>query len=33
MNIFWRIAEQRIREAIENGEFQGLEKMGRPIEL
>ena len=33
MNIFSKIAEQRIREAIENGEFNCLEKMGRPITL
>ncbi len=31
MNIFSKIAEQRIREAIENGEFEGLENRGRPI--
>ncbi len=31
MNIFSKIAEQRIREAIENGEFEDLEKRGRPI--
>ncbi len=31
MNIFSKIAEQRIREAIENGEFNGLENSGRPI--
>jgi hypothetical protein len=31
MNIFSKIAEQRIREAIENGEFAHLENMGRPI--
>jgi hypothetical protein len=31
MNIFSRIAEQRIREAIENGEFDNLEGAGKPI--
>ncbi len=31
MNIFSKIAEQRIREAIENGEFEDLENRGRPI--
>jgi len=31
MNIFARIAEQRIREAMENGEFDNLEGMGKPI--
>jgi hypothetical protein len=31
MDIFSKIAEQRIREAIENGEFAGLENAGRPI--
>ena len=31
MDIFSKIAEQRIREAIENGEFEDLENAGRPI--
>jgi hypothetical protein len=31
MNIFARIAERRIREAMENGEFDNLEGMGKPI--
>ncbi len=31
MDIFFRIAEQRIREALENGEFDNLEGMGKPI--
>lgn len=31
MDIFSKIAEQRIREAIENGEFAELENAGRPI--
>ncbi len=31
MEIFSKIAEQRIREAIERGEFDNLEGMGRPI--
>ena len=31
MNIFSKIAEQRIRDAIEKGEFDNLEGMGKPI--
>jgi hypothetical protein len=31
MDIFSKIAEQRIREAIENGEFEDLKNTGRPI--
>ncbi|MFZ6017279.1 MAG: DnaJ family domain-containing protein [Nitrospirota bacterium] len=31
MDIFAKIAEQRIREAIDNGEFENLEGEGRPI--
>jgi len=31
MNIFSRIAEQRIREAIESGEFDNLEGAGKPL--
>jgi hypothetical protein len=31
MDIFARIAERRIREAMENGEFENLEGMGKPI--
>jgi hypothetical protein len=31
MEIFSKIAEQRIREAIENGDFEDLENAGRPI--
>ncbi len=31
MNIFARIAEQRIREAIDRGDFENLEKSGRPL--
>lgn len=31
MNIFFKIAEQRIREAIENGEFDNLENKGKPF--
>jgi hypothetical protein len=31
MDAFSKIAEQRIREAIENGEFDELENAGRPI--
>jgi len=33
MDIFAKIAEQRIREAIENGEFDNLKGMGKPLEL
>ena len=33
MDIFARIAEQRIREAIENGEFEDLKGMGKPLDL
>ena len=33
MNIFAKIAEQRIREAIENGEFDNLKGMGKPLDL
>ena len=33
MDIFTRIAEQRIREAIENGEFDNLKGMGKPLDL
>ncbi len=33
MDVFKRIAEQRIREAIENGEFDDLPGKGEPLEL
>ncbi len=33
MNVFSRIAEQRIREAMENGEFDNLDGMFRPLAL
>jgi hypothetical protein len=33
LNIFSKIAEQRIREAIENGAFDDLEGSGKPIRL
>lgn len=33
MSIFTKIAEQRIREAIENGEFDNLTGAGRPLSL
>ena len=33
MDIFAKIAEQRIREAIENGEFDNLKGMGKPLDL
>jgi hypothetical protein len=31
MNIFAKIAERRIKEAMENGEFDNLEGMGKPF--
>ncbi|MEJ2683093.1 MAG: DUF1992 domain-containing protein [Candidatus Sulfobium sp.] len=33
MDIFLKIAEQRIREAAENGEFDNLEGIGRPLQF
>ena len=33
MDIFAQIAEQRIRDAIENGEFDNLKGMGKPLDL
>lgn len=33
MDIFAQIAEQRIREAIDNGEFDNLKGMGKPLDL
>lgn len=33
MEIFWKIAERRIAEAMANGEFDNLENMGKPIEI
>jgi hypothetical protein len=33
MNIFSKIAEQRIREAIASGEFENLENAGKPLDL
>jgi hypothetical protein len=33
MDIFAKIAEQRIREAIENGDFDNLKGMGKPLDL
>ena len=33
MDIFYKIAERRIIEAIENGEFDNLEGKGRPIKF
>ncbi len=33
MNIFEKIAEVRIREAMQNGEFENLPGKGRPIDL
>ncbi len=33
MEIFWKIAERRITEAMANGEFDNLENMGKPINI
>ena len=33
MDIFGKIAEQRIREALDQGEFEGLAGQGRPLDL
>ena len=33
MEIFAKIAEQKILEAIENGEFDNLEGLGKPLDL
>ena len=33
MDAFYRIAERRIIEAIQNGEFDNLENMGKPIQF
>ena len=33
VDIFCKIAEQRIRESIENGEFNNLKGMGKPLVL
>jgi hypothetical protein len=33
MDIIWRIAEDKIRESIKNGEFKDLPGFGKPIEL
>jgi hypothetical protein len=33
MHIFSKIAEQRIREAIENGEFDSIEGKGKPLSM
>ena len=33
MDVFAKIAEQKIREAIENGEFDNLEGMGKPLDF
>ena len=33
MDIFAQIAEQRIHDAIENGEFDNLKGMGKPLDL
>ncbi|WP_374717141.1 DnaJ family domain-containing protein [Geobacillus thermodenitrificans] len=33
MDGFWRIAEEKIREAMKNGEFDELPGFGKPLEL
>lgn len=33
MNIFSRIAEQRIRTSMDNGEFDNLQQKGKPVHL
>ena len=33
MDVFAKITEQKIREAIENGEFDNLEGMGKPLDF
>ncbi|AKU27112.1 DUF1992 domain-containing protein [Anoxybacillus geothermalis] len=33
MDGFWRIAEEKIREAMKNGEFDNLPGFGKPLEL
>jgi len=33
MDIIWRIAEDKIRESIKNGEFSSLPGFGKPLEL
>jgi hypothetical protein len=33
MDIIWRIAEDKIRESIKNGEFANLPGFGKPMEL
>lgn len=33
MSLFYRIAEQRIREAVEQGEFESLPNAGQPLDL
>ncbi|MBB5324972.1 hypothetical protein HNQ34_002071 [Anoxybacillus tepidamans] len=33
MDIIWKIAEEKIREAMENGEFDDLPGFGKPLEI
>ncbi|ADU92902.1 MULTISPECIES: DnaJ family domain-containing protein [Geobacillus] len=33
MDGFWRIAEEKIREAMKNGEFDNLPGFGKPLEI
>lgn len=33
MSLFYRIAEQRIRDAVEQGEFESLPNAGQPLDL
>ncbi|KAF0993880.1 DnaJ family domain-containing protein [Geobacillus thermoleovorans] len=33
MDGFWRIAEEKIREAMKNGEFDSLPGFGKPLEI
>uniref|UniRef100_C5D593 DnaJ homologue subfamily C member 28 conserved domain-containing protein n=1 Tax=Geobacillus sp. (strain WCH70) TaxID=471223 RepID=C5D593_GEOSW len=33
MDIIWRVAEDKIREAMKNGEFDNLPGFGKPLEL
>ncbi|MGX1982057.1 uncharacterized protein DUF1992 [Thermolongibacillus altinsuensis] len=33
MDIIWKIAEEKIREAIKNGEFDQLPGFGKPLEI
>ncbi len=33
MDIFWRIAEEKIQQAYRNGEFDDIDGMGKPLRL